>query len=429
MSFRQIATAIGHTRDVMSIEKLSGVSDHLVGQYVRVLVSVALTKIGVLLSSDDVWAFSIAFDGSTHCGTAFFDVRIRISVKGILYNFHMIVMPHFGRHTADLQVKMLVMLLGALCVSWADKLIGVASDGERMNMGHITGIQKQLVDLATHDVTQVNCVNHQVDLVVQATVELINGGNFVAKVYEVTVYLRKQNTLITEMGVASPKKTNRWAALNNVFQFNIKYERQIIVFLDERREQRGVAVPPVLSETWWVQVFTVAPGLELVHKMFCELQARLLLICQQRAYVNKLAVDLQMVYKLRCIDMDAEFGDLDALDYFQRFNWFVTFESLELFVRNQGSRAEGHFDALDDSVQRDVLTLIGMFAMSIVQGIINIQAERNSCNEPADNEALLVMPSDLVRVQPVMFFRDVLQPRKVHLIKANWDEDAIYEIE
>jgi hypothetical protein len=136
-----------------------------------------------------------------------------------------------------------------------------------------------------------------------------------------------------------------------------------------------------------------------------------------------------MVYKLRRIDMDAEFEDLDALDYFQRFNWFVTFESLELFVRNQGSRAEGHFDALDDFAQRDVLTSIGMFAMSIVQGIINIQAERNSCNEPADKEASLVMPSDLVRVQPVMFFRDVLQPRKVHLIKANWDEDAIYEIE
>jgi hypothetical protein len=31
MSFRQIAAVIGHTRDVMSIAKLSGVSDHLVG--------------------------------------------------------------------------------------------------------------------------------------------------------------------------------------------------------------------------------------------------------------------------------------------------------------------------------------------------------------------------------------------------------------
>ncbi len=41
-----------------------------------------------------------------------------------------------------------------------------------------------------------------------------------------------------------------------------------------------------------------------------------------------------MVYELRRIDMDAEFEYLDASDYFQRFDWFVTFESLELFIRN-----------------------------------------------------------------------------------------------
>jgi len=39
------------------------------------------------------------------------------------------------------------------------------------------------------------------------------------------------------------------------------------------------------------------------------------------------------------------------------------------------------------------------------------------------------MSSNLIRVQPVVFFRDVLEPRNVHLIKANWDEDAIYEVE
>ncbi|CAK9202398.1 unnamed protein product [Sphagnum troendelagicum] len=102
-NIKRFQLIIKHTRDVMSIEKLSGVSDHLVGQYVPVLVGVIMTKIGILLSSDDMWAFSITFDGSTHRGTVFFDVRIRISVKGILYNFHLIAMPHFGRHTADLQ--------------------------------------------------------------------------------------------------------------------------------------------------------------------------------------------------------------------------------------------------------------------------------------------------------------------------------------
>ena len=81
-----------------------------------------------------------------------------------------------------------------------------------------------------------------------------------------------------------------------------------------------------------------------------------------------------MVYKLCHIDMDAEFSNLDASDYFQRFDWFVTFDSLELFVRNQGSRAEAHFDARDNYAQRDVLTSIGMFVVSIVQGIGDIQA-------------------------------------------------------
>lgn len=163
--------------------------------------------------------------------------------------------------------------------------------------------------------------------------------------------------------------------------------------------------------------------------MFCELQVCLLLICQQRAYVNKLVDDLQMVQELRRIDMDTEFSNLDASNYFQRFDWFITFNLLELFVRNQGSCAKAHFDALDNSSQRDVLTSIGMFAVSIVQGIIDIQAERNSRNEPADKEAPPVMPSDFFCVQPVVFVRDVLQPRNAHLIKANWDEDAIYKIE
>ncbi|CAK9203644.1 unnamed protein product [Sphagnum troendelagicum] len=39
------------------------------------------------------------------------------------------------------------------------------------------------------------------------------------------------------------------------------------------------------------------------------------------------------------------------------------------------------------------------------------------------------MSSDLIRVQLVVFFRNILESRNVHLIKANWDEDAIYEIE
>jgi hypothetical protein len=69
-----------------------------------------------------------------------------------------------------------------------------------------------------------------------------------------------------------------------------------------------------------------------------------------------------------------------------------------------------------------------MFVVGIVQGIINIQAEHSSHNKPVDKEAPPIIPSNVVRVQPVVFARNVLQPRSVHLMKVNWDEDAIYKI-
>jgi hypothetical protein len=61
-------------------------------------------------------------------------------------------MPHFERHTANNQVQMLWTLLGATYSGWVDKLLGVTSDGKRTNMGHITGVQTQLVNLATYPV-------------------------------------------------------------------------------------------------------------------------------------------------------------------------------------------------------------------------------------------------------------------------------------
>jgi len=101
---------------------------------------VTLQKIAFLLQHEDVWAFSLSFDGSKHRGTTFFDVRIRIALGGLLFNLHLIAIPHFGRHTADNQIKMLTTLLRALYTRWHQKLLNVATNGEKTNMGHINGI-------------------------------------------------------------------------------------------------------------------------------------------------------------------------------------------------------------------------------------------------------------------------------------------------
>ncbi len=48
------------------MQKLGGINDHNVGQYVRALVATNLNKIANMLLHPSVWAFSIAGDGSMH---------------------------------------------------------------------------------------------------------------------------------------------------------------------------------------------------------------------------------------------------------------------------------------------------------------------------------------------------------------------------
>jgi hypothetical protein len=49
--------------------------------------------------------------------------------------------------------------------------------------------------------------------------------------YELTIYLCRQDNLITEMGVTSPKKTNRWVALTSMLHYNMKHEPKIVSYI------------------------------------------------------------------------------------------------------------------------------------------------------------------------------------------------------
>ncbi|ETW03174.1 hypothetical protein H310_05591 [Aphanomyces invadans] len=119
LSFRQTANAMEAVRATFNLNKLTGIKDNR--------------------------SMSIEFDGSSHRGTTFIDLRVRLGVKGVV---------------------MLKKLLSAIYPSWADKLLAVSTDGEPTNKGRINGVQTQLVGLATHDVLQIWCVPHQMDLVV-----------------------------------------------------------------------------------------------------------------------------------------------------------------------------------------------------------------------------------------------------------------------
>jgi hypothetical protein len=106
--FLQVATMIEQTKNTFKIAKFGGLNDTIVGQYVRILVAHALRVISNIMANDDMWAFALSLDNSQHCGMTFFDIRIHVGMNGILYNLHLIAMPHFDRHTAANQEAMLV---------------------------------------------------------------------------------------------------------------------------------------------------------------------------------------------------------------------------------------------------------------------------------------------------------------------------------
>jgi hypothetical protein len=152
MSFRQVARAIGETQRLTKLAKLRGLTASMVGQYARVLVGSGLQKLADILQRDDVWSFALAFDGSMHRETSYFDVRVRLAISGVLCNLHLVVLPQFDRHTANNQVQLLVTLMDAVIPCWREKLIGISTDGENTNTGRLRGVVTQLVAMAKYPV-------------------------------------------------------------------------------------------------------------------------------------------------------------------------------------------------------------------------------------------------------------------------------------
>jgi len=100
LSFRQTSKVIEQHHSATKNAKLSGLKDHMVGQFVCILLVVSLQIISDIVTDPTVWAFSLVVDASTHLGVPLFNQWIRMCVKGVLYNLHLVFVPFFERHTA-----------------------------------------------------------------------------------------------------------------------------------------------------------------------------------------------------------------------------------------------------------------------------------------------------------------------------------------
>jgi len=133
---------------------------------------------------------SLAGDGSAHYGQFFFDLCVRVCYRSELVNLHLVAMPMFERHSAINIFNMIAKFMDALYIKWCAKLIGVSTYSENTMTSRHVGVVTRLVNYADNNVLRIWCAQHQIDIVVKATVEGINNGVWVKQAYTFSVYLR-----------------------------------------------------------------------------------------------------------------------------------------------------------------------------------------------------------------------------------------------
>ena len=299
-----------------------------------------------MMDHQSVWAFSLAFDCSTHFEQSFFDLRLRLCFQGVLCNLHLLCVPLYERHTAENLFNVLRTFLDALYPRWPDKLINVATDGENTMTGRHAGVVTRMARCASFDVLRVCCVPHQMDIVAKAAAEGLCKGAYMKDVYSFSVYLRAQYNLITEMGVKCPKKTTRWVHLGRVLNFCKDYCRQIIRYVEEKHPEK------LPSDEWWVITFAVAPAIDKVNVAFAELQARALLLEQQVHIVDGL---IRKITKIFCVEAWVPEGanssggqsNESVIQYVsEAATMRIDVAAIKVHIRDQGSPAQAFYDRL-----------------------------------------------------------------------------------
>ncbi|CAM6031650.1 unnamed protein product [Sphagnum compactum] len=387
MSFRQTAAAIRHVKDRLKMQKLGGINDHNVGQYVRALVATNLTKIANLLLHPSVWAFSIAGDGSTHRNSSFFDMRIRICVNGILSNLHLVAIPMFERHTAENIFNLIVRFLDALngtITIWRAKLMSVSTDGENRMTGCHRGVVTRLEQVAEFPVLRIWCVPHQIDIVIKNAAALPQDGQWI--------------------------------------EFYISRRRKIVEHTDAHAHFESPSVK------WWTITFAVAPAISEINKTVVQLQNRSLIIIQQKIKIELLKDLLISMFKVKgIIAINDDEADIENKFYVDG-NWCVEHQHIIEHIKDQGSFSQECYADLDENNQKDVVLQISQFALFIVAGCDSVKAERDGNNNASELDAPPVVPHELVKLAPRHFISDVLNIYRPRLDRF-WSKEEIDKIE
>jgi hypothetical protein len=126
-----------------------------------------LASLSALLRSST--GYALACDGGDDkTSIKFFDIRVRLFVKGNVVNLHVCVLPESESATGLSMYKTLDTVMTAMDVLWQSKVIGISTDGVSAMTGWSAGLASRIVEAASSQCYRVWCMAHQFNLYVKA---------------------------------------------------------------------------------------------------------------------------------------------------------------------------------------------------------------------------------------------------------------------
>uniref|UniRef100_M4BWZ8 DUF659 domain-containing protein n=1 Tax=Hyaloperonospora arabidopsidis (strain Emoy2) TaxID=559515 RepID=M4BWZ8_HYAAE len=214
--------------------------------------------------------------------------------------------------------------MDALYGSWCGKLLRVASDGENAMTDRHAGLVTRLCAADEHPVLRTWCAPHQINLEMKHSSANVFQGEWVAKAHAFSVFLRAQNSLITEMNVKRPKLTTRWVQYGIVLIFFITYRRRLVNYAADHQN----FVPP--SPFWWIMTYAASPAISSVNKIIVVLQNKALLIAQQDEHIVNLIGSF-----VAMLSIDSTDGPMDG--YFSNGGMRIAYADIVAHIEDQGS--------------------------------------------------------------------------------------------
>jgi len=165
---------------------------------------------------------------------------------------------------------------------------------------------------------------------------------------------------------------------------------------------------------------------EQVNIVVVKLQGKDLLLSQQKVELEQLAALILVQIEVDGPLSPEQIAEMDKSTHFTYSQWSVSHEKIILFLYDQGTFIQETYNQLSLQLQIEVIHAVAMFILYLIDGILNIQAERNSVNKSADNLPP-VLPHQLVKIYGRDFTKIVSDHRN-HL-KQFWTEELIDKLE